>query len=36
MIGTNTKTQINGDIDQEGFIINPRELENINISGVTK
>ena len=36
IIGTNTKTQINGEINQVGSIINPKELEKINISGVTR
>ena len=35
-MGTSTKTQTKGDIDQEGLINNPKELESINISGVTK
>ena len=30
------KTQIKGEIDQEGLMINPKELAKINISGVTK
>ena len=30
------KTQIKGEIDQDGLMINPKELEKINISGVTR
>ena len=29
------KTQIKGEIDQEGLMINPKELANIKISGGT-
>ena len=36
IIGTNTKTQIKGEIDQEGLMINPKELEKNKISGVTR
>ena len=30
------KTQIKGEIDQEGLMINPKELEKTNIKGVTR
>ena len=30
------KTQIKGEIDQEGLMINPKELEKINIKGVSR
>ena len=35
-MGTSTKTQTKGEIDQEGSINNPKELETINIKGVTR
>ena len=34
--GTNTNTQIKGEIDQEGLIIRPSELAPIRIRGVTR
>ena len=36
MSGTNTNTQINGEIDHEGLIIRPSELAPIRIRGVIK
>tara|TARA_B100002052_G_scaffold138636_1_gene127105 strand:- start:385 stop:645 length:261 start_codon:yes stop_codon:yes gene_type:complete len=36
IIGTNIKTHIKGEIDQEGFIRRPSELDAINIKGVTR
>ena len=35
-MGTRIKTQTKGEIDQAGSINNPRELEKINIKGVTR
>jgi hypothetical protein len=35
-MGTRINTQTNGEIDQKGSIIKPKELEKINISGVTR
>jgi len=34
--GTNTNTQIKGEIDQEGLIISPSELAPIRIRGVIR
>ena len=36
IIGTNIKTHIKGETDQEGFIRRPSELDAINIKGVTR